>query len=477
MSYPWQSLSPKDPFTVRQNSLISDVHRKILTFLYQPIIGSSAYSLYMTLLTEVDPEKYWSQGLLHSELLALLNSGIPEFYQARVKLEGIGLLKTYLLQDPEKQYIYEVQSPLSSFDFFNDDLMNLLLFEKVGERKYLALQKRFSSPKMEKGKAEEITKSFLDVYSFSESSFTERNRLKQSTGDLIGNDNRTGPAIESRTFDFAFFHQLLNKQFINQESINKELEHTITVLHTMYGCDEMQMSQFVLQAADIESGKADGKALQKIVSSAYEKKFQTHLQVNDKVSEKIEDARGQADVRVKDLQESNYSRKEISLIQASEQLPPHFFLKSIKKQKGGIVTSGEKQILNDLMQQTAITPAVLNILIHYVLVIQNRPNLAKNFVDSIASDWLQAAVVTPEQALSKAKQFAGELKAKAEKRAANRTTAKNYGNSVIRKKETLPEWAKDDSKIHVETPLSEDAQKKINERIKKLRSSGKAGDE
>ncbi|CZQ91725.1 replication initiation and membrane attachment [Trichococcus palustris] len=477
MSYPWQSLSPKDPFVVRQNSLVSDVHRKIVTFLYQPIIGSTAYSLYMTLLTEVDPEKHWSPGLLHSELLALLNIGIPEFYQARVRLEGIGLLKTYLLHEPGKQYIYEVQSPLSSFDFFHDDLMSLLLYEKVGERKYLSLQERFSSQKVDKGKAEEITKSFLDVYSFSERSFTERSGLKQRAGDLIENDNRTAPAIDGRTFDFTFFHQLLNKQFVSQDSITKELEHTITVLHTLYGCDEMQMSQFVLQAADIETGKVDGQALQKIVSSAYEQKFQTRLQVKDKVAETIEDARGKADVRVKDLQQSHYSKNEIALIQASEQLPPHFFLKSIKKQKGGIVTSGEKQILNDLMQQAAITPAVLNILVHYVLVIQNRPNLAKNFVDSIASDWLQAGVNTPEQALAKAKQFAGEIKAKAEKRATNRTIAKNYGNPVIRKKETLPDWAQADSKIHLETPLSEEAQKKINERIKKLRSSGKAGDE
>ena len=86
-------MSPKDGFMVRQNAQLSDVDQKILTFLYQPLIGSNAYSLYMTLWTEVGEETYWSNGILHSELLTVLNIGIPELYQARIKLEAIVLLK------------------------------------------------------------------------------------------------------------------------------------------------------------------------------------------------------------------------------------------------------------------------------------------------------------------------------------------------------------------------------------------------
>jgi replication initiation and membrane attachment protein len=98
-------------------------------------------------------------------------------------------------------------------------------------------------------------------------------------------------------------------------------------------------------------------------------------------------------------------------------------------------------------------------------------------VEAIANDWLQDGVDSPEKALAKAKQFAGEMKAKVEKRAASRTTAKNYGKTVARKKENLPDWAKDEQKAVVETPLTPEAQQKLNERIKKLKSSGKAGDE
>ncbi|MFZ2645225.1 MAG: helicase DnaB, partial [Trichococcus flocculiformis] len=71
MSYPWQNISPKDAFRASQTNLISDVDRKILTQLYQPIIGPQAFSLYLTLLAEIPQESYWSKELLHTELLAL----------------------------------------------------------------------------------------------------------------------------------------------------------------------------------------------------------------------------------------------------------------------------------------------------------------------------------------------------------------------------------------------------------------------
>lgn len=111
--------------------------------MYQPLIGTAAYSLYMTLWTEIEEEAYWSEGILHSELLALLNIGIPELYQARIKLEAIGLLKTYIQTGSTKLTIYELQAPQASDVFFKDDLLSLLLLEKVGERKFRKLRNRF----------------------------------------------------------------------------------------------------------------------------------------------------------------------------------------------------------------------------------------------------------------------------------------------------------------------------------------------
>ena len=92
--YPWQAIDPKDYIHLEaiQALSIQDVH--VLTKLYQPIIGGRAFSLYMTLFANLDFNSN-TKGVTVSELLRKLDVGIPDFYQARVKLEGIGLLRIY----------------------------------------------------------------------------------------------------------------------------------------------------------------------------------------------------------------------------------------------------------------------------------------------------------------------------------------------------------------------------------------------
>lgn len=158
MNYPWKSISPKDGFKVKQSTMLTDADQKILTFLYQPLTGATAYSLYMTLWSEVGEETYWSDGILHSELLSILNIGIPELYQARIKLEALGLLKTYLKKESDKLFLYELKSPLSVERFFNDDLLSLLLLETVGKRKYKNLRQRFTVSPIDLIEYQEVTK-------------------------------------------------------------------------------------------------------------------------------------------------------------------------------------------------------------------------------------------------------------------------------------------------------------------------------
>ena len=49
MTQHWQELLPIDHYIATANGLLHDYDRKILTFLYQPLIGAGCMSLYMTL--------------------------------------------------------------------------------------------------------------------------------------------------------------------------------------------------------------------------------------------------------------------------------------------------------------------------------------------------------------------------------------------------------------------------------------------
>lgn len=475
MTYPWKELSPKDPLTVRQTAFISDSDKTIVTFLYQPIIGPHAYSLYMLLLAEVAGGLYKSEDRLHADLLSTLGLGIPELYQARVRLEAIGLLNTYLKKEGDKHYLYEPCPPLTSKQFFEDDLMRLLLMEYVGENKLRLLQEKFTYPLVDQAHFQKITKSFLDVYDLSSQAYSNKAQALPQGQAYLQAKNGQSPKLSTATFDFQLLKQFLQKEFFNQDALTDEVQSAIVVYHHMYGLDEMAMANHLLRAANLETGHINLRELEKSVLDARDQPVHPAMPLQDKVMSTIEKQSQKADDRQKELTQAGYTPAEIALVLQSERMTPMAFINGIKKQKNGTVTSAEKKLVSVLLADHKLEPAVLNMLIYYSLVIQKHPTLVKNIVEAIANDWTQSNVTRPEQAIEKTKQFVGQKKAAAEKREENRS-ARYYGKNVVRKVEKLPDWAKDNQGPVTEELLPEDVQKKFNERLKKFRNSGKAGD-
>src|SRR5699024_11085005 len=66
-------------------------------------------------------------------------------YKARLKLEAIGLLKTYANNANDlKVYTYVLQSPFSPKDFFKDAMLNELLYHHLEELKFNTFKQHFS---------------------------------------------------------------------------------------------------------------------------------------------------------------------------------------------------------------------------------------------------------------------------------------------------------------------------------------------
>lgn len=474
-------MSPKDGFMVRQNAQLSDIDQKVLTFLYQPLIGSNAYSLYMTLWTEIGEETYWSNGILHSELLTLLSIGIPELYQARIKLEAIGLLRCYLKSSQtDKVYIYELLAPQSSATFFRDDLLSLLLLETVGERKFKDLRSRFTISSFDKNEYKEITKSFLDVYHFDANVLKQEKNILKETVELIGEDLPKGPTVESQTFDFKFFYTGLNKHYVNRSAISKELESAILALHTMYGINELDMQQYVLEASDINTGNVDERKLKNIVYRQYHEVKQEKVKLEDVIEKDIQANQNQHKNRKGYLRQQGLTDNEISLIEASEDNSPFAFMTSIKKQKGGYVTNNEEWTLQEILSKANLPTSVINIMIHYILAIRDNPIFEKGLAYKISNDWAQNKVITPEMALQKVKTMYQENAEKiqqSQKRQYSNFPTSNYGKSNKIRTETLPDWAKDGSVEKTEKPMSETEKQAFMDRLKKIQSFGKEGEE
>ena len=131
MTQHWQELLPIDHYVVAANGILHEYDRKILTFLYQPLVGASCLSLYMTLWAELEENRLWSESHSHHSIMNFMDMNLKQIYESRLKLEGIGLLKTFVKKEEERRsFVYELQPPLTPEQFLLDGMLNIYLYRK-----------------------------------------------------------------------------------------------------------------------------------------------------------------------------------------------------------------------------------------------------------------------------------------------------------------------------------------------------------
>ncbi|MDN6289729.1 MAG: DnaD domain protein, partial [Tetragenococcus koreensis] len=119
-------------------------------------------------------------------------------------------------------------------------------------------------------------------------------------------------------------------------------------------------------------------------------------------------------------------------------------------------------LLKTLVERSPLPNSVINVLVHYILVIKKNSSLQANFVNQIATNWSELELNSPEQAIKHVRDLVKEAK--------NKPTKKS--NSSSRKqqpirKETLPDWV-DKPTEEVEDPaVQEEINKKLQDYLKR----------
>lgn len=456
MSYPWKSISPKDSLRLIKNAIFSDSHTSTVISLYQPLIGREAVSLYL-LMKEYLAETTDKEVVL-ADILAQLSIDVQGYYTARIKLEAYGLVKVYKHKTDETHYGLVIQSPLTPQQFFSDSMMKMMLVEKVGQRLAKELEERFAVSKYDLHEFVEITKSFLDVIHVDMSKYSN-NPFEEMQVQTENNQKPSDELIQNSSFDWPFFIEGLNKNYINSQSLTKDIRKTILTFHLLYGIDELEMQKLVLEASDITSGDVVEKKLTSVVHKKY-------LSQSAKKTEPVL-SEGDSQKRTRQLKQKGFSDEEIEIILHAEATQPYSYLKSIKQQKGGFVTSSETWILKELVGNAPLSTAVINILLNYLLIIKDAPTLEKNLATKIANDWAQSKVASPEDAMIKVKQLYASFAQSKEKK--NKPAySKNYNKSSHARKETLPAWATETAEP--DQRLTSKEEESYKEKLKRIRN-------
>lgn len=445
-NYPWKVINPKDFIYIESDQDLTMEDVRILTKLYKPIIGGEAYSFYQSLFSELDFKA--NQKLTSvSKLLTKMDVGIADFYHARTRLEGLGLLRNYRSQRDESEYIYLLNKPLPTNKFLQDSLLQTLLVEKIGKNLFQDEVKDLVAESQSKENYEELTHSFIDVYHFD----VEKKELtenKQLLSLKTENNVKLAKTIENiDSFDYPFFKNGLNNHFVRQDSLTQEIKELIYTYHVIYGIDELTMQSLVLESADVESGKVNKNKLTNTVQRMYLNQQKNKKTINPFKTKDLSQPKDDLKKSEVVLSKEGFSPSEISVIRHAEKTAPGHYLKSIKHQSNGFVTSNETWVLKELVEQSPLSKEVINILLHYILVIQKAVVLDKNYAMKIANDWAQSDIKTAEDAVIKLRNMFNQSKNKA---TSNQKPyrKKQYKNNYQRqaKKENLPDWAKDEKK-------------------------------
>ncbi len=457
MNYPWKNLSPKDTLMLTRSSILSDLNVSTILSLYQPLMGTQATSLYLHIKEYVSMQN--EKELALSDIITQLDFGLKEYYEARIKLEAYGLLKVFKQKNNDAHSLFVLEAPLHPVNFFNDTLLRMLLTEKIGERLVSELQAKFIVPAVATKDYLEITKSFQDVVHFNMDNYTESFQSIE-TPNQAHKPSLLNDLSEASDFDWSFFKSGLNKHFISSSAITPEVKKLIETFHAIYGINELDMQRFVLESADISSGEVSEKTLTRIIHDHYlgktkQSRSQQPIDQSDKT-------------RSSELKAKGFSSEEIEIIQHAERTQPFSYLKSIKQQKGGYVTSNETWLLKELVEQAPLSTAVINILINYILIVKNAPTLEKNLANKIANDWAQSKVNSPEDAILKVKELYESVREKNKKK---QTQTQSWSKSKYKqpagRKETLPSWANDT--LQTDEKISKEEEEAFREKLRQIR--------
>lgn len=370
------NLLPADSYIVLNKTIISELDKKIITTLYQPIIGYGAVSLYLTLLNELNDNNTMSIEYTHHHLMTLLQIDLGTLHKNREKLEAIGLIKTFIKKDNINNYVYEIYSPISANELFNHPILNIVLYNNVGKKEYDRLVSIFKIPRVTLKDYEEITKTFTQVFKSTQGGVLD---VKED----IAKRSQNNFEVESQV-DFSLLLASIPKGLLNEKAFNKDTRALINNIAYAYDLDDLKIQSLVRNVVN-EKGLIDKDELRKQARNLYQFNNAGKLPtlIYKTQPEYLKKATGD---------NSNWAK----MVYTFETTTPYDYLKS--KQKGAEPTNRDLKIIESLLIDMKLNPGVVNVLISYVLKI-NDQKLNKAYLETIAAQWKRVGIETVEEAM------------------------------------------------------------------------------
>lgn len=327
----------QNKYEVENNVILSDQAYEALILLYQPLIGSSAISVYLTL-NKLKAHTDYSYLCLYTGL------DIDLIEHSLVMLERYRLIKSFKKTD-DNFYLHVLYQPMLPSDFISHYVYGLELRKHIGNHNFNLIIQQYQTTYIDKSDFEDISeKKIFNVKQYDEKDLEEI--LKNKNGDIVLPSQFNYDLFLQDVTNLQFPHILRSKENLNM----------IGELALLYGISEMRMQTLVFRSINYN-----------------DLKFET-----SKLVERVR--------REKVIIDETINKYE---------LPPVAFLQYL--QNGAAVSTYNKRLLEELVNDMLLKPIVVNRLIEHVMQINNN-RLVKNYVLQVATTWKTFDISTLEQA-------------------------------------------------------------------------------
>jgi replication initiation and membrane attachment protein len=428
MTVHFQEVVPVDTYSVQCKGLLHEVDQKVLTMLYQPLIGAFAHSLYMTLCCEANVDQ---QAKKHQHLMNLTQFSLKDILSGRKKLEAIGLLKTFKKDgESAREYLYELQMPLSPKAFFTDGFLSIYLFNRLGQTKFNQVRETFFVPQLDLSGFKDVTVSFSDVFTslhpseMTSKSYSEINEYGTGNTSLIDNEVQGKVALGEATFDFEAMVNQISAFIVPKEVLTPKLKEAIYKLAYIYQLQPMDMSRQI-QNVYYSTGEISVENLRREIQKWYRFEHEEGLPVL---------ALRTQPVPLKVLRGMEPKTKEEEQIKFFEEVSPYQLLEDYS---GATPAEVDLKLVAYCMLDQNLTPGVTNVLLDYVLS-TNDMKLAKGLIERISSHWARKKVQTVPEAMALARDEKRKYKEWQDKKNVN----PGYFNGKQQQNVSVPDWLK-----------------------------------
>ncbi|QEH62207.1 chromosome replication initiation and membrane attachment protein [Spiroplasma chinense] len=346
---------------------------KILSYLYQPIIGLRSISIYKLLIFEAEVLKEFKKAEFREErLLTLCKLNADQFQRQLKKLEGIGLL-TKMVNEQKNSVILNVYAPLEPCDFFNNALFNKALIKKIGEKDYEMARFVFRDEGEIPSDSgyKNATSKFLEVFE----------EFNNSLGDIKVNSLKTKPKRTNallKGFDFEKIVLDLEKEDIYISKSDTTLKNKLEEIYSGHNFELDKIIEAVKESYDKESLFLDVKKIYRVLSNNYfeDEQFNT--------SEEIFDPK---------VNMQNYTNKKIKEMETIEPTQYLQLLMNIEN-----LELPELELISKLSKDYKLRNGVINCLLEFSYL-KNDEKIVANYLYKIASTINERQIVDAKETM------------------------------------------------------------------------------